>query len=407
MKKITLILAMLLAFGLVAATAQDATVDGDATFTVGFDLNDSSFGFLSETSSSISLDLGSGTAATEEMDGWYGWIELADFEITVDSGAEETAFIDGASTVTGDVDGDGTDDDVITGDSVFTDIYVIAPDVTAKIVNGPFYIKIAGVDGYEAGKIDAVEGDEDDDFVVEDDEVGVHVATDLTDPAGSLTIGYGNDMFAVAVSLATENDYTLGNSPDNDSFLLGLDASVTAGPATIGANVAKAINVDADELGFGARVDLELGPAAIYAGFDGLSAAAFDWEAGGGVSVGIGDDITIAADAIYGDAVNMDAELSVDAAFGDLTAGLTAGLYDATATMEYTFIVALGYAIGDTASVSFEGGYELDEGVTTLIPLNVTVDLTVIPNTTLSFAYDTPDLPDDTGVVTAACTIEY
>jgi hypothetical protein len=349
------------------------------------------WGFLTETSSSITLDLGSGTAATEEMDGWYGWIELADFEITIDGDLEEGQYLDETST------------------AQYLDLHVVQPDVTAKIVNGPLSIKIAGVDGYEAGKLDAIEGDEDDDYPVEDDETGVDVATDLTDPDGSLTIAFDNDMLGVALSIATENDWTAGNDPDNDSFLIGLDASVTAGPATIGVNAAKALNVDANDLGFGAKVDLDLDPLAIYVGFDGDmdDVLAFDWETGGGVSVGIGDDITISLDALYGSAVDMDGELAADAAFGDLTLGVDFGIYDLTATMEFDAGLEVGYAIGDVASISVDGGFGQDEAAVTYIPLEVAVDLTVIPNTTFTFKYASDDLNVDNGVISAACKIEY
>jgi hypothetical protein len=188
MKKITLVLAMLLAFGLVMASAQELTVTGEANAKIGYDLEDGTFGMDNDSEVTLDLDLASGTVATEAADGWYGWIEIEDFSIAID----EDEFEDIDDDDTDDVDEEGKGEvDIDTG------------DVTAKIINGPMYITIWGADGFEIDAAPEVEDDDpdDDDYAVEDDDDDLDL--DLSNGTGGFTFGYMADAFDIEVHFAT------------------------------------------------------------------------------------------------------------------------------------------------------------------------------------------------------------
>ena len=389
MKKLTLVLALLVACGLVGAVAQaDATLTGEATATIGFDLDTQSFGMTNEMDAQIVLELvPESTVESEATDGWYGWIELADFAIKIDS--------DGKGVVT---DADGDDETLV--------VTATAPSITAKITNGMIYVTIYALDGFATSLIDAIEGDEDDDYEVEDDETAVDVAADLDDStAGGVTIGYDAGLFNVALNAATFTGFSDEDPADNGFFLIGVDAGVMVGPAEITAELVRGIGVE-ENLGFGVKADVAIDPVDVYVGFDGLMPDVGDlaWEIGAGASGTFGP-ATVAADFIYGDATDMDLETSVDLDFAPLTVGIFADLYDSFT--EYHIGGTVGYDVNENVSVSAEGAYDLDEGVTTLIPINLTVTMDLIPNTTFTLAYDTPDVANDLGEISFATKVAY
>ena len=99
MKKISLLLVVLLAAGSASLYGQmeigtTFEVKGDATATVGYNIDNEQFGFKNESSSSIKLELVPKTTINNsdmvEMGGWYGYIELKEFKIVIDSGEEDS-----------------------------------------------------------------------------------------------------------------------------------------------------------------------------------------------------------------------------------------------------------------------------------------------------------------------------
>ena len=116
MKKLSLLLVVLLAAGSAGLYGQMAigtnfSVTGDATATVGYDIDDEQFGFKNDFSSDINIGLvwcaeeasmadenedgmiggkfGKCTVNNSDkvgMSGWVGTIELKDFRVVIDSG---------------------------------------------------------------------------------------------------------------------------------------------------------------------------------------------------------------------------------------------------------------------------------------------------------------------------------
>ena len=106
MKKLSLLLVVLLAAGSAGLYGQMAigtnfTISGDATATAGYDIDEEVFGFKNESSANIKLELvakQSSMQPDEMMSGWYGSIELKDFQIIIDSDEEDTEFVDDGMT---------------------------------------------------------------------------------------------------------------------------------------------------------------------------------------------------------------------------------------------------------------------------------------------------------------------
>jgi hypothetical protein len=368
MKKITLALAMMLAIGLVAATAQEANIGGSASLEIGYDLANGGFGMVTSSADlSIDLDLvPESDAETEAADGWYGWVKLTDFEISFD------------------------DDDALTAN---------APGIEAKIINGPMYFVIYALDGKSVGQAAEVEDDEDDDYDVEDDETSL--GTDLSDGSGGFTFGYTTDMFTVEAHLATETGYDDTDAADNAHFLVGADVDVAAGPADITLEVVRGIGVE-ETLGLGVGADLEIDPITLGVGFDGElpDGGTFDWEIGASADVAA-DPLTVALDFVYGDTTDMDIEADVDLDVDPLTVGLFAGFYDSFA--DYRIYVDTSFAATDEITIMVEGGYDS----LTQIPIKVAVEAKLIPNTTFTLQYDTDDVQTDTGDVFFKTKVAY
>jgi hypothetical protein len=95
MKKISLLLVVLLAAGSAGLYGQMAIntefkISGDATATLGYDIDNERFGFKNKANSDITLrlvpkDTTDNAAMDESMpSGWHGWIELKEFKIGID-----------------------------------------------------------------------------------------------------------------------------------------------------------------------------------------------------------------------------------------------------------------------------------------------------------------------------------
>ena len=207
MKKISLLLVVLLAAGSASLYGQmmigtEFTVSGDATATVGYNIDNEQFGFKNESNSSIKLELVPEQSVNNgdmvDMAGWHGYIELNDFKIVIDSGEEDSpAFATGLKKPEADaMMGDGMMPDIVktVNDSLETahsGLVVTAPDIVAKLKNGPLFLKIFAAPGQVANLVEAIEDDEDDDNTAESDDQPNDVETDLE--GAGVTLGYDSD----------------------------------------------------------------------------------------------------------------------------------------------------------------------------------------------------------------------
>ncbi len=100
MRKLSLLLVVLLAAGSAGLYGQMAIntefeISGDATATLGYNLDHQKLGFKNEFSSNISLTLVPKMSSSNPMDmgmdstGWIGVIELKDFRIIIDQGHDD------------------------------------------------------------------------------------------------------------------------------------------------------------------------------------------------------------------------------------------------------------------------------------------------------------------------------
>ena len=179
MKKLSLLLVVLLAAGSAGLYGQMAigtnfTISGDATATAGYDIDEEVFGFKNESNSDIRIELvakQSSMKPGEMMDGWYGSIELKDFQIIIDSDEEDsTEFVDSAM-----IGADGTPE--VTKSR--TGLYIEAPDIVATLKNGPLFLKIFAAPDNKADLIAHIEDDEDDDHAAVGDDDGKDVGREI------------------------------------------------------------------------------------------------------------------------------------------------------------------------------------------------------------------------------------
>lgn len=391
MKKITLVITLLLALGLIAATAQELkpTFDVSATSTFGVDLDTMSFGFANGFSSKMTLTLiPKATAASDKAEsGWYGWIELKDFTLTIvglNSAAKNVA-VGNATTTT-----------------------ATAPAVTARVVNGPMYIQIWAGDDFATGFVTPVQNSGSA-LAAEGTEAGI--ASNLADGSGGLIFGYVADMFTVKLFAATGTDWTT-TSADNNQFLVGTDAQVKAGPATIDLAVAKAFNISSDALGLAAKVALVTGPLTSYVAMDSAYTTAFAWEVGAGTKGTFGP-VTAGLDIDYSATLFFDAEVNAKFALGDFVPTVVVGVYNiGGTTIRWIGTLGATYTMGTTAKVTASTGMDSYGD----LPLTLQLDLTVIPKTTFTIKYVSTSLMDatanggvaqDLGIATAGVTIKY
>jgi hypothetical protein len=296
------------------------------------------------------------------------------------------------------IDEDVDDDD----DGPFSSqVNIDTGDVTAKIINGPMYIKIYDADGFAIDAAPEVEDDDpdDDDYAVEDDDDDLDL--DLSNGTGGFTFGYEADAFDVAVHFATQSSFGGGDDENNGHILIGADAGFMAGPADIGVEVARGIGFD-EILGLGATVDLAIDPLDVGLGFDGQlpDGGDFAWEVGAYIDAVVGP-ATVALDVIYGELADLDLELDVDLAIAPIDLGIFVGGYE---TFEdYRIFVDASFAATDQITVSAEGGYNSLEEV----PINIAAEMALIPNTTFTLEYDTDDVQVDNGAVSFEVEISY
>ena len=263
MKKLSLLLVVLLAAGSAGLYGQMAigtnfSISGNATATVGYDLDDEQFGFKNEAKSNISIGLvfcqeekavdanadgmigrgekpvdanedgmiggKKGVCSTDNeakvgMSGWVGSIELKDFKILIDSDSPDDGLDDSTPFVTSGALYDDEDDPRYTAPTATnlngnkkeektarSGLYVVEPTIVAKLQNGPLYVQIYAAPANKAGLVAPVENDEDDtdpaDDVESDDK---DVELDLG--GYGITFGYETVDLGIALGVTSDHSY--------------------------------------------------------------------------------------------------------------------------------------------------------------------------------------------------------
>ena len=332
MKKISLLLVVLLAAGSASLYGQmmvgsEFKISGDATATVGYDIDDEKFGFKNEASANIIYEIVAKQSSDNGMmdaDGWVGVIELKDFRIIIDhddeDGPEYVERTLGNMNLTG-PDGMGLhnsmyphhyhEDDPVSR----TGLVVDEPTIVAKLKNGPLFLQIFDAPANVAGLIDAIEDDSDEakadiaaklkaytdsckadpktmkytcdadkwkavvnaikdnadkdadgDNAAESNDADNDVNTDLG--GHGVTLGYTTDDLSVALGVSSDQPY------DNDKdggFVVSADVDVNVGPADLMLQVVQAIQVDGagkDDTGVAGKLTTTFGDVSLNGGAD-------------------------------------------------------------------------------------------------------------------------------------------
>jgi len=401
MKKFTLVLALVVAVGLVTATAEDmaATVSGSATATIGFDIDAGAFGIVNSTTSDVTLTVSSFDTDNIIEDGWRGEVSLTGMNIAFDY-AGGTDFVTGVTGTDTTSDGDALPDEDIDVATANNGLIVTAPTVTAKITNGSTYIQIAALDGFATGFAAPVEDDGSDISVEDDDD---DIAVDLSDGTGGLTFGMAAGPATITAFFATETGYDGEDDADNANFLVGTDVGLTAGPATIDFEIVQGIGVD-EILGLGVNVGLTAGPATIGVAVDSTipDDGDFEFEVRLDADIAVGD-LGAAVDLFYGDE-NVDVEISSSPSFGSIGLSFLLGLYDLTETLSWGVDLGVTYAVNDLIGLAVD--FAVDSA--SVVPISVAATITdIIPNVVMVAKWATSDMGTETGDVTLATTISY
>ena len=323
MKKLSLLLVVLLAAGSAGLYGQMAigtnfSVTGDATATVGYDIDDEQFGFKNAFSSDISIGLvwctNEASMADENEDGmiggkfgnctvnnsdkvgssgWVGTIELKDFRVIIDS----NTFGDDEDTHTFLTQGEryGENPYVTTPPGteavkLRSGLFVDPPTIVAKLQNGPLYVQIFDMPASKADLVGHIEDDKDGDNAAESNDDKQDVGLDL-DWQG-LTFGYTTADLSIAVGVASEYPYDKAPVADDPATKIVVETkaeevgshavsavlNVNVGPAKLdvafvqgfeASTDADAADDDADDdTGIGAKLTTDFGSVALSAGAD-------------------------------------------------------------------------------------------------------------------------------------------
>ncbi len=454
MKKISLLLVVLLAAGSASLYGQmmigtEFTVSGDATATVGYDIDTEQFGFKNESNSSIKLEFVPEQSVNNgdmvDMSGWHGYIELNDFKIVIDSGEEDSPeFLTSATP--------GMDDmmaPAITTEVDRSGLVVTAPTIVAKLKNGPLFLKIFDAPDQVADLVAAIEDDEDDDNTAESDDQPNDVATDL-DGAG-VTLGYDSEDLDVALGITSDEAYDDDtDTPDDNSFSISADLSVDVGPAKLqlqvvqGLAAAQDMDAEADDTGVAGKLTTTFGDVELSAGADLVMTGetnvaetpeneALNFEVGMNAGVMLTGNTSFSADYLYSSvqSVASDVEVVLEDKSGlvdRLTLGLTWGLFDinngdadgpATEnnSMDMQVTGNLGYdldAMGGTLTPSAELTLSQIDGADATVGLTVKAVLaSAVPATEFGLQwatdtlFDVGDMASEQGAISAWAKITY
>ena len=258
MKKLSLLL-LVLALGSAGLYGQMAigtnfSISGDATGTAGYDLDDEVFGFNTESSANIKIELvakqSTNNHETVDMSGgWYGSIELNDFQIIIDSDNEEDATkVVGTAMHNPGKDMMGDTDDTVTTTPSYTRLYVVEPEIVATLKNGPLFMKIFAAPSNKADLVLHIENDEDGDHRAESDDGGKDVGAEINKGHG-ITLGYDTTDLDLEIGISSEEAFSENDDStyNKGSYAVSADLGVEVGPARLDVSFAQGLKNDDDQ----------------------------------------------------------------------------------------------------------------------------------------------------------------
>ena len=376
MKKLSLLLVVLLAAGSAGLYGQMAigtnfSISGSATATAGYDIDDEVFGFNTESSANIKIVLVAkqSTNNDEMVDmsgGWYGSIELNDFQIVIDSDEEDsTEFVDSAMYDDGMMDDGMMDEDGPGVDTTKkrTGLYIVEPTIVATLKNGPLFMKIFAAPSNKADLVPHIENDEDDDFKAEGNDDGKDVGDEINKGHG-ITLGYDTADLDLAIGISSEEQFTenADSTYHKGSYAISADLGVEVGPARLDVSFAQGLKndddqnltdadkdnagADDDDTGIGVKLTTTFGDIELSGGADVQMTGdsddpdteaneQMDWEAGANAKVTLTPNTTLTSDFLFSsvEAVATDVEVELVDKSGlveSLDIALKWGMFDIT-----------------------------------------------------------------------------
>ena len=264
MKKLSLLLVVLLAAGSAGLYGQMAigtnfSIKGEATATAGYDLDDEVFGFKSASSANIKIELVAkeSTDNDEMVDmsgGWYGSIELNNFQIIIDSDEEDSEeFLTHETGIKADK-GMMSDEEMkekkteLDPKQARTGLYISEPEIVATLKNGPLFLKIFAAPSNKADLVAHIEDDEDDDHKAEGDDDGKDVGAEINKGHG-ITLGYDTADLDLAIGISSEEEFKENDdsSYDKGSYAVSADLGVEVGPARLDVSFSQGLKNDEDQ----------------------------------------------------------------------------------------------------------------------------------------------------------------
>jgi hypothetical protein len=377
MKKLALILALLLAIGGFAIAEMEPTITGDASIAFGYDLDDSTYGLMNDSSSTLTLTLVSGSAEKMGEGAWYGVIELADFSIDFDDAGTHYA-----------VEAENADDDALTitwgtlittetPDEVFVNVpvSVTVPEITAKITDGNIYFQFMSEPDFDADFVAEIEEDEATDYDFDED----------TLVAGSFELGGTFGPATVALQLGTAGNYDSGTQVDGIALglVLGLDVSPLTVDVALATGLAYAA---APATGIAFQVMADVAPLSITAAMDlVLDGGTTAWEASAGISADVAP-LTVGVDVYYG--ADLDVAVGLSADIAPLTVGVDVDLLNIIDAMAWTVDATVDFAASEDIAIAAAFGLGSDD----IISASLSVSMTgIIDPMTISLAWEEGD----------------
>ena len=365
MKKLSLLLVVLLAAGSAGLYGQMAigtnfSISGNATATAGYDIDDEQFGFKNEMDANIKIELvakQSSMKPEEMMSGWYGSIELNDFQIIIDSDEEDSTEFVATESMKMD---DGT---TSKPKKERTHLYVSEPDIVATLKNGPLWLKIYSDPDNKADLIPHIEEDEDNDKAAESHDKDKDVGSTELFKGSGIALGYTTADLSFGIGISSEETYDADVDPkkpetanaETGSFAVSANLMVNVGPAQLDLAFVQGLeNGDEaedsdkdDDTGVGAKLTTTFGDVSLSAGADILMTGeednpdtspdneSMDWEGGGNATVTLTPNSSLKSDVILSSVGDVATDVKVvmtDTAglVENLDLSLTWGLFDIT-----------------------------------------------------------------------------
>jgi len=414
MKRLTLLTILLVVVGLTAGFALDvkpsAELTGSGTVKWGVDLDTGYTGFLNEAEAELIVSLfAEDTEETNKGEGdWYGSITLSDVELFWTNGEQTPGF---ELTI---------DDHILAADPhVLTWAFGAEPGVEATIVGLGGNLVIGVFDAPTIGFdfVEAIEDDEDDDYVVPDYEDPTLVGGDYAQ-YGTFVSYNVSEMLMLGFEVVSEDDWTLNAA---QAYAFALEVQVKLGGIEFDAGANYGVNYATDPFGFGAKVAYSSDALEAWAGIDAESDAAFAWEAGAGATITLMEGVTAELGVVYGDTYYQDLDAMVaftepgDAGLVDgLDASLKVWILDvlddaADDDLEYAVAFDAGYQMGKAyPHFGVEYGDPNDAAAYLDVYVHCDYDLFEAAPTTAFIEWDSGDLlGSELGTLVVGVTVEY